>query len=53
MVQYHLMERMVHDIRTLLSDGCELSGDDNAVYLWDDKRGQVANGRLYGSEGEP
>ena len=53
MVQHHLMERMVRDIRALLSDSDELSEEDNAVYLWDDRRGQVANGRLYGAEGEP
>lgn len=53
MVQYHLMEQLVRDIRTLLSDSGELSEEDNAVYLWDDRRGQVANGRLYGAEGEP
>ena len=53
MVQHHLMEQMVRDIRTLLSDSGELSEEDNAVYLWDDRRGQVANGRLYGAEGEP
>ena len=47
------MEQMVRDIRTLLSDDEERPEDDNAVYLWDDKRGQVANGRLYGPEGEP
>lgn len=53
MVQHHLMEQMVRDIRTLLSDSGELSEEDNAVYLWDDRCGQVANGRLYGAEGEP
>lgn len=53
MVQHHLMEQMVRDIRILLSDSDELSEEDNAVYLWDDRRGQVANGRLYGAEGEP
>lgn len=47
------MEQMVRDIRILLSDSDELSEEDNAVYLWDDRRGQVANGRLYGAEGEP
>lgn len=50
MVQCHLMERMVRDIRTLLAREGEAPEEENAVYLWDDKRGQVENGRSYGTE---
>ena len=49
MVQCHLMERMVRDIRTLLAREEENDSGD-AVYLWDDKQGQVKNGRSYGVE---
>ena len=50
MVQYHLMERMVRDIRSLLLCGDGEADGGNAVYLWDDKRGRVENGRSYGAE---
>lgn len=50
MVQYHLMERMVHDIKTLFAQEGETVEDENAVYLWDDKQGRVENGRSYGAE---
>ena len=53
MVQYHLMERMVRDIRTLFAQEGETPTGENAVYLWDDKRGLVENGRSYGAEEEP
>ena len=53
MVQYHLMERMVRDIRTLFAQEGEAPTGENAVYLWDDKRGLVENGRSYGAEEEP
>ena len=53
MVQYHLMERMVRDIRTLFAQEGEAPPGENAVYLWDDKRGLVENGRSYGAEEEP
>ena len=52
MVQYHLMERMVRDIRSLLLHGDGEPDGGDAVYLWDDKRGQVENGRSYGAEDE-
>ena len=53
MVQGHIMERMVRDIRTLLAAEDEDSSSENAVYLWDDKQGVVENGRSYGAEDEP
>ena len=53
MVQYHLMERMVRDIRTLFAQEGEAPTGENAIYLWDDKRGLVENGRSYGAEEEP
>ena len=48
MVQYHLMERIVRDIRTLFARETERAEFDDMVYLWDDKQGQVENGRSYG-----
>lgn len=47
MVEHHILERMVHDIRWLLSDGEELPDQEEAVYLWDNKLGTVANGISY------
>jgi CRISP-associated protein Cas1 len=52
LVQNHIMERMVQDIRTLLSQGDETQSGENAVYLWDDKQGTVENGHSYGMEEE-
>lgn len=52
MVQHHLMERMVRDIRTLFAREEEPEAPENAVYLWDDKQGRVENGRSYGGEEE-
>ena len=52
MVEKHLLERMVQDIRFLLpgegSLSDEASGD--AVYLWDDRSGPLPNGISYGKE---
>ena len=53
MVRCHLMERMVKDIRTLFAKEGEPPEDGDVLYLWDDKQGQVENGRSYGAEGEP
>ena len=53
MVQYHLMERAVQDIRTLLAREGEDPYGSDAVYLWDNKVGQVENGRSYGKEHAP
>lgn len=52
MAKCHLMERMVRDIRTLFAPENEPPADADAVYLWDDKQGQVENGRAYGLEEE-
>lgn len=46
-VKLHLLERMVHDIKYLLSDGEDASEEENAVYLWDNIKETVANGKQY------
>ena len=53
MVEHHILERMVHDIRWLLQDE-ETSEEaaEEAVYLWDDRVGTVANGVNYFEAGE-
>ena len=50
MTGYHLMEKMVRDIQTLFAKDGEPLVEANAVYLWDDKVGQVENGHSYGME---
>ena len=53
MVEHHILERMVHDIRWLLQD--EETAEktvEEAVYLWDDRLGTVANGVNYFEAGE-
>lgn len=48
MVKRHILERMVHDIQWLLKDTA--TGDEgirDAVYLWDNRLGTVANGKQY------
>lgn len=50
MTGYHLMEKMVQDIQTLFAKDGEPLVEANAVYLWDDKVGQVENGHSYGME---
>jgi len=52
MTDYHLMEKMVRDIQTLFARDGEQIVEANAVYLWDDKVGQVENGHSYGTEGQ-
>lgn len=52
MTDYHLMEKMVRDIQTLFAGNGEPIVEANAVYLWDDKVGQVENGHSYGTEGQ-
>ena len=49
MVSSHLLERMVHDIRMLLldKDTDPLSQETNVLYLWDSRKGTVANGICY------
>lgn len=51
MIGYHLLEKMVRDIQTLFAKEGEPTVEANAVYLWDDKVGQVENGHSYGTEG--
>lgn len=46
-VKLHLLERMVHDIKYLLSDSENVSEEENAVYLWDNIKETVANGKQY------
>ena len=47
----HLLERMVRDIRFLLSDDERVDGGTTDVtYLWDTQKGVVINGRNYGDE---
>ncbi len=48
MVEQHILERMVHDIKYLLSDGEALPEDGNEVRLWNNQREAVANGISYG-----
>ena len=52
MVESHLLERMVRDIRTLLMEENPEVHDPgiDAVYLWDDRKGVVPNGVSYGKE---
>jgi CRISPR-associated protein Cas1 len=53
MASSHLLERMVHDIKWLLSEEEEPTQEEaEAVYLWDDRRGTVSNARNYGREEE-
>lgn len=48
-VKLHLLEKMVHDIKYLLLDHEEES-EEQAVYLWDNIKDKVENGRQYGEE---
>lgn len=51
MASTHLLERMVKDIRFLLSDDeWADEGTTDVTYLWDAQKGAVANGRNYGNE---
>lgn len=50
MVEQHILERMVHDIKYLLSDGEALPEDGNEVRLWNNQREAVANGISYGKQ---
>lgn len=46
-VKMHLLDRMVHDIKYLLSDGENEEKEENAVYLWDNIKSRVDNGKQY------
>lgn len=43
MVEHHILERMVHDIRYLLLNADEREQEPEAVYLWDNKVGNVSS----------
>lgn len=44
-----ILQRMVHDITLLLSEGEEAADLGNVVYLWDNLSGAVRNGINYES----
>lgn len=46
-VKQHLLEQMVHDIKYLLSDDGTDNEEQDAVYLWDNIKDRVENGRQY------
>lgn len=48
-VKLQLLEKMVHDIKYLLSDNDEES-EEQTVYLWDNVMEKVENGKQYGEE---
>ncbi len=50
-VKQRLLERMVRDIKYLLSDSETQSEEQNVVYLWDNIKGNVENGRQYREKG--
>lgn len=52
MVSARILERMVHDIRWLLSPAEESMELEEVVYLWDNKIGTVSNGINYFREEE-
>ncbi len=52
MVSARILERMVHDIRWLLSPAEESMELEEVVYLWDNQRGVVSNGINYFREEE-
>lgn len=52
MVSGRILERMVHDIRWLLSPAEESMELEEAIYLWDNQRGVVSNGINYFREEE-
>lgn len=51
MVEHHILERMVHDIRWLLLPQEDPQIDEQPVYLWDQKLGTVPNGINYHRQG--
>lgn len=51
MASTHLLERMVRDVRFLLSDDSQPDGGTTDItYLWDTQRGVVPNSKNYGGE---
>lgn len=51
-VRLHLLEKMVHDIKYLLSDSEDDTIDESTVYLWDNISGKVENGKQYREDSE-
>lgn len=51
-VSANLLERMVKDIRTLLSEKNEAEDDSAQLYLWDNIRENLPSGHAYGREEE-
>ncbi len=49
MVKMNILKQMVHDIKSLFAKEGEAE-DSDAVYLWDNKVGEVENGRSYGED---
>lgn len=49
MVKMNILKQMVHDIKSLLAQEGEAE-DSDAVYLWDNRVGEVENGRSYGED---
>lgn len=47
MVAQHILERIIHDIRWLLLPEEEAEDQEEAIYLWDNRLGQVRNGVNY------
>jgi hypothetical protein len=51
MVQQHILERMVQDIKWLLDD-VDKEEKENTVLLWNNQREAVPNGISYGKQAE-
>jgi CRISPR-associated protein Cas1 len=51
MVQQHILERMVQDIKWLLDDA-DKEEKENTVLLWNNQREAVPNGISYGKQAE-
>ena len=49
MVKMNILKQMVHDIKSLLAQEGEAE-DSDAVYLWDNRVGEVENGHSYGED---
>ena len=47
LVERHILERMVRDIRWLLAPEDSQSEEEEVVYLWDNTIGQVASATNY------
>lgn len=50
-VKLHLLERMVHDIKFLLCGDEIREEEEKAVYLWDNVKSRVENGKQYRENG--